>query len=603
MPSVTAVMVLALLLSSPASAGSPQPLPPGGHSMLAQPGLAGLRFSAAAEIAAAEVVTVDGMPFDQALRVTIQQQPREAWRVLLTAETNAPIRRGDVLLVSYFLKGLSSTDESGQVAVTAHVQQNQAPHTKLASLPGQTAEHWRHVVRPFVAARALGAGENNLVFHLGFAPQTLLIGGVELINYGPDADSTTMPQTPTTYVGREAEAPWRAKAAGRIERYRQDDFSVEVTDATGQVVVGAEVHVAMTRHAFGFGSAVTAQMLAAETEDGRRYREIVQQYYNKVVFENDLKWRPWLVAASNKHQTYRREWIDTAFAWLADRDIAVRGHYLIWAPLERRWQPEDYTQRPDDLRRDTFAHVEEKVLAVGERVTEWDAINHIAGWGTTYADVLGGNAIYADIIRRGRKLVPQVEMWVNEGQILPSGMRHDEYLDIVRDLVQRDAPPDGVGFMGHFADGTLTPLEVVYQRMDAYARIVPRLQLTELDIDVGVDEGLQADYLRDVMTLAFSHPHCEAILMWGFWEGRHWKPHAALYRRDWSIKPAGQAWKDLVFGDWWTDARGPTDNTGRFTARGFHGQYTVTVRHGEATATQEATLAPGGRHLRVTFAP
>ena len=86
-------------------------------------------------------------------------------------------------------------------------------------------------------------------------------------------------------------------------------------------------------------------------------------------------------------------------------------------------------------------------------------------------------------------------------------------------------------------------------------------------------------------------------------EGRHWKPHAALYRRDWSIKPAGQAWKDLVFDDWWTDARGRTDNQGRFTARGFHGQYTVTVRHGEATATQEATLAPGGRHLHVTLAP
>jgi endo-1,4-beta-xylanase len=603
MPSFSAVLVLALLVSSSAPGESPLPLPPGGRSMLAQPGVAGLRFSAAAETATAEVVTVKGMPFDQAIRVAIQQQPREAWGVQLAAETNLPIRRGDVLLVSYFLKGLSSTDESGQVAVTAHVQQNRAPHTKLATLPGQTAEQWRHIVRSFVADRALDASENNFVFHLGYAAQTFLIGGVELLNYGPDADLTAMPQTPSTYAGREANAPWRAQAVERIERHRKDDFAIEVVDAAGRPVVGAQVHVAMTRHAFGFGSAVTAQMLAAETEDGRRYREIVQQYYNKVVFENDLKWRPWLIAASNTHQTYRRQWLDTAFAWLADRDIAVRGHYLIWAPLERRWQPEDYTQRPDDLRRDTLAHVEEKALAVGERVAEWDAINHIAGWGTTYADVFGGNAIYAEIIRRGRKLVPNVEMWVNEGQILTSGMRHEEYLAIVGDLVKRGAAPDGVGFMGHFADGTLTPMQVVYQRMDAYARIVPRLQLTEFDVDVGIDEILQADYLRDVMTLAFSHPHCEAIVMWGFWEGRHWKPHAALYRRDWSIKPAGQAWKDLVFGDWWTDTRGQSDQAGRFTARGFHGQYTVTVRRGGTTATQEATLAPGGLHLRVTLAP
>ena len=602
MPSISILLVFTALLGGTPTESAPQPLPPGGHTMLSEPGLAGLHFSAPPEVASSQTVAVEGMPFDEALRITVRARPRDAWGVQLTAETNSPIRRGDVLLVSYFLKGVASEDESGQVAVTAHVQQSQDPHTKVATLPGQTAEQWRHVVRPFVADRNLDADENNFVFHLGYAPQTLLIGGVELLDYGPDADMASMPQTPTTYPGREADAPWRAAAAERIERYRKDDVVIEVVDAEGRPVAGAEVRAAMTRHAFGFGSAVTAQMLTAQNDDGRRYREIVERYYNKVVFENDLKWRPWLAGASNTHRTYRRAWLDEAFAWLADRDIAVRGHYLIWAPVGR-WQPEDYTQRPDDLRRDSLAHVEEKALAVGERVAEWDAINHIAGWGTTYADLLGGNAIYAEVIRLARELVPGVEMWVNEGQILTSGMRHEEYLAIVRDLVDRGEAPDGVGFMGHFADGTLTRMDIIYRRMDEYAQVIPRLQLTEFDVYVGDDETLQADYLRDVMTLAFSHPHCEAIVMWGFWEGRHWKPHAALYRRDWSIKPAGVAWKDLVFDAWWTDARGRTDEAGRFTARGFHGQYEVTVGHGEMRATQSGSLTPEGLHLRITLAP
>ncbi len=568
--------------------------------MLAQPGPEGLRFSAPRDLATAELVDVDGMPFDRATRVTVRQRPGDAWGVLLTAETNAPIRRGDVLLVSYFLKGEASEDESGQVAVTAHVQLNRSPHTKIATLAGRTAEQWRHVVRPFIAARSLDTGENNFVIHLGAAPQTLLIGGVDVLNYGPDADVAAMPQTPTTYAGRETDAAWRRAAAERIERYRKADMTFQVSDNAGQPVADAHVQVTMTRHAFGFGSAVTAQMLTTDTDDGRRYREIVQRDYNKVVFENDLKWRPWLVGASNKHGTYRRQWLDEAFAWLGERAIAVRGHYLIWAPLGH-WQPEaDYAQRPNDLRDDTFAHIDQKTRTVGERVAEWDAINHIAGWGTTYADVLGGNAIYADVIRRGRELVPGVEMWVNEGQILTSGMRHDQYLDIVRDLVERGEAPDGVGFMGHFADGTLTPMAVVYQRMDDYARLIPRLQLTEFDVDVGIDQTLQADYLRDLMTVAFSHPHCEAIVMWGFWEGRHWKPHAALYRRDWSMKPAGQAWKDLVFDDWWTEVRGRTDAAGRVTIRGFHGQYTITVQYGEHTVTQNVALPASGLDLPIT---
>ena len=77
--------------------------------------------------------------------------------------------------------------------------------------------------------------------------------------------------------------------------------------------------------------------------------------------------------------------------------------------------------------------------------------------------------------------------------------------------------------------------------------------------------------------------------MWGFWEGRHWKPDAALYRRDWSIKPAGQAWLDLVKKKWWTNKNGITDAQGRFTTRGFLGDYVVTVR--DSTKQQEQTLS------------
>lgn len=35
--------------------------------------------------------------------------------------------------------------------------------------------------------------------------------------------------------------------------------------------------------------------------------------------------------------------------------------------------------------------------------------------------------------------------------------------------------------------------------------------------------------------------------LWGFWAGDHWIPHAALFRRDWSIKPNGRVYQDLVF--------------------------------------------------------
>jgi hypothetical protein len=78
--------------------------------------------------------------------------------------------------------------------------------------------------------------------------------------------------------------------------------------------------------------------------------------------------------------------------------------------------------------------------------------------------------------------------------------------------------------------------------------------------------------------------------MWGFWEGRHWRPEAALYRRDWSLKPAAKAWEDLVFGEWWTNVDASVDEHGRATVRGFKGDYEVRGRVGQQTCVRYVAL-------------
>ena len=114
---------------------------------------------------------------------------------------------------------------------------------------------------------------------------------------------------------------------------------------------------------------------------------------------------------------------------------------------------------------------------------------------------------------------------------------------------------------------------------DEFAQLGVPLQLTELDVDAGFDDHLQADYLRDVLILSFSHPAMQGINLWGFWEGRHWRPNAALWRKNWTIKPAGQVWLDWVHSQWRTRASGTTDHAGQFKTRGFLGEYTLTITH------------------------
>jgi hypothetical protein len=68
----------------------------------------------------------------------------------------------------------------------------------------------------------------------------------------------------------------------------------------------------------------------------------------------------------------------------------------------------------------------------------------------------------------------------------------------------------------------------------------------------------------------------EAILFWGFWEGAHWAPKSALWKKDWTITPQGQAYRDLVFKKWWTQVSGKANNQGQFETRAFYGEYLIT---------------------------
>ena len=106
---------------------------------------------------------------------------------------------------------------------------------------------------------------------------------------------------------------------------------------------------------------------------------------------------------------------------------------------------------------------------------------------------------------------------------------------------------------------------------------------------------------RDFHLALFSHPAVEGIMTWGFWERTHWLPSAAMVRKDWTLKPNGQVWTDLVHKQWSTNAQDKTDEAGRCDVRGFLGDYEVTVTSGGQSRVVKTTLAKGGRRLTVTL--
>ncbi|MCK4965870.1 T9SS type A sorting domain-containing protein, partial [bacterium] len=91
------------------------------------------------------------------------------------------------------------------------------------------------------------------------------------------------------------------------------------------------------------------------------------------------------------------------------------------------------------------------------------------------------------------------------------------------------------------------------------------------------------------MTAIFSHPAVEGIVQWGFWEGHHWRPTAALYNQDWSARPVGEAFENLIFNEWRTETTVNSNEGGFATVNCFHGDYEIT-----------AVFESGGKYNNIT---
>ena len=239
----------------------------------------------------------------------------------------------------------------------------------------------------------------------------------------------------------------------------------------------------------------------------------------------------------------------------------------------------------DQLRQRIDSHITDEAGTLQGKIAEWDVINEPY----TNRDVqnLLGDDEMAAWFKLARQADAAPRLFVNDYNIVEAGgfdLAHQDGLAAIIRLILADGGPlDGIGLQGHFSTNMTSP-ERAWQVLDRFAEFHKDLEITEFDINTS-DEQLQADYTRDFLTAMFAHPAIKGFLMWGFWEGRHWLPIAAMYRRNWDLKPNGQAWRDLVFRDWWTDVEGATGPDGVLSVPGggFLGDYDITV-NGAVTA-------------------
>ncbi len=544
-----------------------------------------------ADDAKVSVVAVNNPNFKRAIRAQTTKQPQRPYEIQLAAKNVVPIAKNDILLATFWMRTIESPMQEGFVGFT--FEQAAADFKRSFGYETSAGSSWKRFDLPFRSADDYAPGEAVMNLRIGFLPQTVEFGGISLVNYGADADIKTLPATRLTYPGGEPDAAWRKAAQERIEKIRKGDLNIIVRDAKGKPIEGAEVIVKQTRQKFGFGSAVSAKALVSDDPADVKYQQMVKTLFNRIVFENDLKWDRWKAD---------RETPQKALKWLRDNDIEARGHVLVWpswrhSPAQLKALEND----PAALRAALNAHITDEAGMLSGQLRDWDVLNEPYK-NHDIMDVLGPK-VQAEWFVKAREADPEATLYLNDYGIVAAGgkdLAHQQHFeDTIALLVKEGAPIGGIGMQAHFGSD-LTPPTTMLAILDRYAKFGLPIQMTEFDVQVP-DEQLQADFTRDFLTVMFSHPAVNGVVMWGFWEGRHYAPSAALWNKDWTPKPNGKAWMKLVQDEWHTNVLAKTGADGALKTRAFTGDYQITINAGAKKLERTVNLENAGETKTVTF--
>jgi len=142
---------------------------------------------------------------------------------------------------------------------------------------------------------------------------------------------------------------------------------------------------------------------------------------------------------------------------------------------------------------------------------------------------------------------PQALLYLNENNIIANNFENQSLESVklfLRYFREANAPIHGLGMQGHVTKNLIPP-EKLLSIFNEFSQFNLDLSITEYDA-VGVDERIAADYMRDILIAAFSHPNMHNFVMWGFWDAAHWKNDSPIFHQDWSLKKSGQVFIDYV---------------------------------------------------------
>ena len=428
---------------------------------------------------------------------------------------------------------------------------------------------------------------------------------------------------------RNNEAWMEDRIQNGIEANRKGWMKLTFVDAEGNPVNNVQVKLEQKSHDFRFGCNLFMLDELETEEKNEKYKEMYPKLFNLATlpfYWANLEPRPgFLRFTKDSPKDYRRPAPDLCLEYCAEHGIEPKLHCLVydqWSPL---WLPED-AQEIKILLDKRISQIAERYA---EHIPSMEVINEtqcsymprkIDRKGTPFF-------LEPDIIEwsfeHARRYLPTTKLIINEATPHVWGDRYKYtrsayYLQIQRALEQ-GADINSIGFQYHQfhtpeaeeeqAAFLLDPVRI-YDLLDTYSRFNLPIQITEVTASafsqLPEDEYVQAEMIRNLYRIWFSHPNMEAIVYWNMIDGyaAYATPgdmtngenryHGGLLRFDMSKKPAWEVLDQLINHDWHTSIDTICDT--KADLKGFYGNYELTATANGKTTTLPIHLKKGANN-------
>lgn len=124
-----------------------------------------------------------------AMKIEVQAASDKPWGVGASQPIAGSVAKGDVLLVAFWAKAESVDGGPATADITSvRVQQAAAPYDAALQGGVKVGGEWKMYTVPGKATIDVPAGGGSVSLHLGSARQTVLLGPVFVLDFGPDYD-------------------------------------------------------------------------------------------------------------------------------------------------------------------------------------------------------------------------------------------------------------------------------------------------------------------------------------------------------------------------------------------------------------------------------